>query len=253
MESNTILNPFEDFESSLEQTVRVSVSDAEKELITHAEREKRWKQRRLGKITSSALDDLFNFDKSGHIKTKKGIDYLLELAHQIDTGYPPEETFAKAFEWGKNYEEEALDYYNQITGNQMISGTYGFDEILFIDDVIEGFGDSPDGITDDGKGRLEIKCPYNGPNHLRNCAENVFHDGNDYYRQVLGHLLDPRAEWCDFISYDPRYPDGHPSKAKILRVYRKDVENVLDDMRIKIERWVNMLNDSDINTIINEA
>ena len=40
-------------------------------------------------------------------------------------------------QWGKALEEEALYYYNKITGNNVISGTHGFDEVLFVDNIIE--------------------------------------------------------------------------------------------------------------------
>lgn len=243
---------FEDFNKRLEEKLS-DVSDVDLITIDAAEREERWKKRRIGKITSSNLDKLFNFDKSGHVKTKAGIDYLLEIKHQIETGEDSEGVFAKAFEWGKAYEEEALIYYNKISGVNMLSGTVGFDDILFIDDVIDGFGDSPDGITEDGKGRLEIKCPYNGANHLRNFALNQYHDGCDYWYQMIGHMIDPRVEWCDFASYDPRYPDGHPNKIKILRIRREDVAKQIDDAKLRIARWCDMVKNGSIEQIINEA
>ena len=244
---------FEDFEKKLEASVSDGLSDVDQLILDAKSREERWKKRRIGKITSSNLDKLFNFDKKGHVKTKAGIDYLLEIKHQIETGCESQDVYAKAFEWGKEFEEEALAYYNSVTGNNMLSGTSGFDDIVFIDDVLPGFGDSPDGITEDGKGRAEIKCPYNGANHLRNCALEVYHDECDYWYQIMGHLIDPKAEWCDFISYDPRYPDGHPNKMKVIRIWKSDVAAKVSDAAEKIKRWVYMVNNSSIEEIINEA
>lgn len=233
---------FDEFEKKLQDSVDSNESEESKASAQAAERESRWKQKRIGKITSSNLDKLMNLTKDGRIKTKAGIDYLLEVQHQKDTGCDSEETFAKAMQWGKALEEEALFYYNKITGNNVISGTHGFDEVLFVDNIIEGFGDSPDGVTADRKGVVEIKCPYNGSNHLRNCALQSYHDGCDYFWQCMGHMIDPQVEWCDFVSYDTRYEDGHPDKIKIIRINRADVQSRIDILTEKIKFWIECIN-----------
>ncbi len=233
---------FDEFERKLQDSVEENESEESKASAQAAERESRWKQKRIGKITSSNLDKLMNLTKDGRIKTKAGIDYLLEIQHQKDTGCDSEETFAKAMQWGKALEEEALFYYNQMTGNNVISGTHGFDEVLFVDNIIEGFGDSPDGVTADRKGVVEIKCPYNGSNHLRNCALQSYHDCCDYFWQCMGHMIDPQVEWCDFVSYDPRYEDWHPDKIKIIRINRSDVQSRIDILTEKIKFWIECIN-----------
>ena len=237
---------FDDFEKKLQDSVEENESEESKASAQVAERESRWKQKRIGKITSSNLDKLMNLTKDGRIKTKAGIDYLLEIQHQKDTGCDSEETFAKAMQWGKALEEEALYYYNKITGNSVISGTHGFDEVLFVDNIIKGFGDSPDGVTVDRKGVVEIKCPYNGSNHLRNCALQSYHDGCDYFWQCMGHMIDPQVEWCDFVSYDPRYEDGHQDKIKIIRINRSDVQSRIDILTEKIKFWIECINNRSI-------
>ncbi len=237
---------FDDFEKKLQDSVEENESEESKVSAQAAERESRWKQKRIGKITSSNLDKLMNLTKDGRIKTKAGIDYLLEIQHQKDTGCDSEEVYAKAMQWGKALEEEALFYYNKITGNSVISGTHGFDEVLFVDNIVEGFGDSPDGVTANRNGVVEIKCPYNGSNHLRNCALQSYHDGCDYFWQCMGHMIDPQVEWCDFVSYDPRYEDGHPDKIKIIRINRSDVQSRIDILTEKIKFWIECINNRSI-------
>ena len=237
---------FDEFEKKLQDSVEENESEESKASAQAAERESRWKQKRIGKITSSNLDKLMNLTKDGRIKTKAGIDYLLEIQHQKDTGCDSENVYAKAMQWGKALEEEALFYYNQMTGNNVISGTHGFDEVLFVDNTIEGFGDSPDGVTTDRRGVVEIKCPYNGANHLRNCALQSYHDGCDYFWQCMGHMIDPQVEWCDFVSYDPRYEDGHPDKIKIIRINRSDVQSRIDILTEKIKFWIECINNRSI-------
>ena len=244
-------NLFGNFVQDLETSVK-DVPEYEKLDEADAERVERWKAKRIGKITSSNLPDLMKLDKSGHCSQKKGIDYLLEVMHQRQTGIDAQESFAKAFEWGHLYEGEALDYYNKVTNSKVISGTYGFNEILFREPLY-GFGDSPDGVTPDGKGGVEIKNPYNAANHLRNCALTAYHDKLDYFWQMIGHMIDERVEWFDFVSYDPRYDDGHPNKIKILRINKEDVKARIDQAVNKIGWWNELIDNGDITKIIEEA
>ena len=233
---------FDEFEQDLENKIDSEISEVASADVQNAEKEARWKEKRIGKITSSNLNNLMELNKQGRLRLKSGIDYLLEIQHQKETGCDSENVFAQAFKWGKAFEEEALYYYNKVTGNNVISGTYGFDEVLFVDNIIEGFGDSPDGVTEDRKGVIEIKCPYNGANHLRNCALDSYHDGCDYFWQCLGHMIDPQVEWCDFVSYDPRYEDGRPNKIKIIRINRADVLGRIEMLKEKIIFWIECVN-----------
>lgn len=246
-------NPFKDFESESEKISDEAMGEASIYEVQEREREDRWKAKRIGKITSSNLDKLFPLDKTGHMKTKAGLDYILEIKHQVDTGIDENFASVPAMRWGNEYEAEALSYYRKITGINMLSCSNDFDDIVFIDGIIEGFGDSPDGITEDRKGRAEVKCPYNAANHLRNCALTAYHDKCDYWYQILGHLIDPEAEWCDFISYDPRYPDGHVNKMKVIRIWRKDVLANIDQVVVFLKKWIELVKSDDINLIIEEA
>lgn len=242
---------FGDFLSETKKAVN-DIPQQEKEEIEVDERLERWKQKRIGLITSSCLPNMMKLDKSGHCSQKTGIDYLLEIMHQRQTGIDAQESFAKAFEWGHRYEEEALDYYNKCTGINAISGTSGFYDILFRT-PIAGFGDSPDGTTEDETGVIEIKCPYNAANHLRNCALNAYHDKLDYFWQLMGHMIYDKVQWCDFVSYDPRYEDGHPNKIKIIRINRSDVQTRIDQLVSKITWWNELIENGDITKIIEEA
>lgn len=244
-------NIFSDFDKEIEKTIK-DIPEREQLQEEYDMRTEEWKQKRIGKITASELPKLMNFDKTGHIKTNTGINYLLEIAHQRQTGCDEQDVYAKAFEWGHAYEEEALEYYNKVTGNSVISGTYGDGPILFRE-PIEGFGDSPDGVTEDEEGVVEIKCPYTGASHLRNCALTVYHDKLDYFWQMMGHMIYDKVKWCDFVSYDPRYEDGHPNKIKIIRINREDVQSRIDELTAKLMYWNELINEGDITKIIEEA
>ena len=94
------MNEFEQYEEELVAKVKDSATEYDKAIEADLEREQRWKQRRIGKITSSMLPKLLDTNKNGTLK-KAGIDYLLEIMHQRETGCGSEEVFAKAMTWGK--------------------------------------------------------------------------------------------------------------------------------------------------------
>ena len=89
---------FDEFEQNLSTKIASEISEVASLEAQNAEKEARWKQKRIGKITSSNRDKLMNLTKDGRIKTKAGIDYLLEIQHQKDTGCDSEEVYAKAMQ-----------------------------------------------------------------------------------------------------------------------------------------------------------
>ena len=60
------------------------------------------------------------------------------------------------------------------------------------------------------KGALEIKCPYNSVNHLKQClidsAEYFKKEHAEYYWQCVSHMitLGKDIKFCDFVSFDDR-------------------------------------------------
>ena len=243
-------NPFASFENTLEEETKKNIPQYEEVQEEESERITEWKQKRIGKITSSELPKLMNRKRNGGIG-KTGTDYLLEVMHQRQTGEDEQPAFAKAFEWGHQYEEEALEYYNSVTNQKCISGTYGDGPILFRTHL-PGFGDSPDAVTPDNEGVVEIKCPYNAANHLRNCVLTAYHDKLEYFWQIIGHMIDDRVKWVDFVSYDPRYKDGNSLKIKIIRINRSDVAGRLEECKDRIIYLNRLIDEGDINKILEE-
>lgn len=240
---------FGDFLKGIEGDIK-NIPETEKAIDDIKEREWRWKQKRIGKITSSNLDSLMNLKKNGKM-SEKGINYLLEIIHQRQTGCDSEEISAKAFDWGHSHEEEALEYYNRIMNKDAVSGTSGFDEIVFRE-PLDGFGDSPDGVTKDGKGVIEIKCPINGANHLKMFGVEEYHDGLDYFWQCIGHMIDPKVEWVDLVFFDPRYKDGDPFKMKVFHIEKEKVRACVDSAISHIKYWNELMNENNITKFLEE-
>jgi len=63
---------------------------------------------------------------------------------------------------------------------------------------------SPDGLVGED-GLLEIKCP-NSATHIRTLRSQK--PEAKYMTQMMWQMACTGREWCDFVSYDPRMPDG---------------------------------------------
>lgn len=122
---------------------------------------------------------------------------MTELAIQILTGTVEQSFTSPAMQWGTDNEGKARDAYSFFTGNTV-------EEIAFINHpTIEQAGASPDGLVGDD-GLVEIKCP----NSNTHCA--ILLTGkikNEYLLQMQWQMACSDREWCDFVSYDPRFPE----------------------------------------------
>lgn len=167
-----------------------------------------WYEERLGRVTASRVKDVVWRDRYG--KPYKAYDtYMMELIAERITG-KRKRFSAGVLEWGKTYEEEAANLYEEITGNEI--STSGFVKI----DGIEA-GASPDRLVGDD-GTVEIKCP-NTDTYVKYVLEGKV--PNIYYDQIQWQLYATGRQWCDFVSYDPEVQEPYPS-IFIVRVERDD-------------------------------
>lgn len=90
-----------------------------------------------------------------------------------------------ALRWGCMFESVASDIYGYLNSTNI--NEFG----LLINDKINGFGASPDGITDEGI-MIEIKCPYS-----REIKDTVIPD--KYYYQMQGQMAVCELDLCDYI------------------------------------------------------
>jgi len=110
----------------------------------------------------------------------------------------------RAIEWGNENESLAIaayeaDRFVEVHSKQVFLRVPGM-----------MVGGTPDGLVGDD-GMIEVKCP-NSDNHLLNIIQSAQVD--DYSPQIQSYIwiaeeaLGTRREWCDFISFDPRFPEG---------------------------------------------
>ena len=80
-------------------------------------------------------------------------------------------------------------------------------------------GASVDGYLGDFEGLVEVKCPKSAT-HLK----YLLADGapKEYLPQITHQLWVSGAAWCDFVSYDRRFPPA--LQLLIVRVQRRDVD-----------------------------
>lgn len=135
------------------------------------QRSPEWFKLREDKLTASDLYDAVNNPLSLAKKKLKGITFNSNLI--------------PALKWGTMFEPMAIRIYSNMKNKRIHE--FG----LIINEEIENFGASPDGITEDGI-MIEIKCPIS----------RKIEDGNipkKYYYQIQGQLAVCNLDKCDYI------------------------------------------------------
>lgn len=172
-----------------------------------------WMQERLGHVTASMFGMLL---KQPHAKAAKEageltdgqLSYLRMLAGEAIAGQPetPDDYDTFAMRRGKELEPEARAAYIWSTGNAVT-------DVGFVKHPTESLvGGSPDGLigTD---GIIEIKCRLTYKNHVAMLIDSEFPE--DDRPQCQGNLWITGRKFCDYCSYDPRFPEN-----KRLSIYR---------------------------------
>lgn len=156
-----------------------------------------WFAARLGRVTGSRAKDVLASIKSGEAAARR--DYRLELVTERLTGQPPDEGFvSKEMQRGTELEPEAFAAYEAQTG--VLVRRTGF---VSLDHMMVGC--SLDGDVDNLTGIIEIKCPKSAT-HFRYLSSDKA--PAEHRAQMLHNTWVVGAQWCDFVSYDPRFPEG---------------------------------------------
>jgi len=102
------------------------------------------------------------------------------------------------------------------------------------------FGASPDGLVNDD-GLIEIKCP-NATTHLNTLITGK--PKHEYLLQMQGQMMCTGRSWCDFVSYDDRFP---PNLAYYkIRIIKDD--NLVNEIEQAVKTFIEKL-ESEINNI----
>ncbi len=167
-----------------------------------------WFAARAGKVTASRVADVLAKIKEGESASRK--NYKADLVAERLTKQKTLGFSSTAMQWGVETEHQARAAYEVTTGDFV-------EQIAFVDHpAIVNFGCSPDGLVGDD-GLIEIKCP-NTATHLEYLEADA--PPKKYFIQMQAQMSATGRKWCDFVSFDPRLPDG--LELLIVRVNRDD-------------------------------
>ncbi|WP_050879634.1 lambda exonuclease family protein [Candidatus Williamhamiltonella defendens] len=153
-----------------------------------------WFEARCGKVTASRLGDLMAKTRVGHAASRAR--YQAELICERLTGQREEGFVTAAMRRGMELEPEALDLYRLYSGNEV-------KEVgLIAHPALPDFAASPDGLVHQ-EGLLEIKCP-NAWTHLELIKTGQMK--TPWRLQMQAQMMCTGRAWCDFVSYDNRFP-----------------------------------------------
>jgi hypothetical protein len=136
--------------------------------------------------------------------------YLMEIVASVITGLDKVGGKSAAMERGVDKEADASDAYAAAKFVDVAQG-----RLLLRTDCL--IGATPDGFIEEdeeGPGLLEIKCPES-KRHLETWMSRTLPE--EYFEQVHGQMWVADRAWCDFVSYDDRFPK--PMQLVVIRVY----------------------------------
>lgn len=202
-----------------------------------------WREKRLGMITGSNFGKLIKSDRKGGYtlsasKTAKDLIYKIAWERllkegNISNGLGRLNISSQSMNHGNDYEPEAILKYKEITGNEVIYKQ----NFVELDNYIGG---TPDAYVGDD-GIIEVKCPFNGGNHLESMLDNVIYNPEHVY-QIQGYLWMTGRQWCDYVTYDPDLIES--LQINIIRVERDEdiiegIKSVMSLVKEKIKLIIN--------------
>jgi putative phage-type endonuclease len=189
-----------------------------------------WFAQRLGKVTASRVGDVIAKTKTGPSASRD--NYATQLVLERLTNAKGEFFTNAAMQWGTETEPMARQAYE-------LKRDVFVDEVGFIDHpTIDMSGASPDGLVDK-TGLVEIKCPES-KTHMEYLMSGK--PPSKYIPQMMWQMACTGREWCDFVSFDPRFPTNlqilvvkveyDPTYVKMLEL---EITQFLDEVSKKVE------------------
>jgi len=173
-----------------------------------------WHALRAGLVTGSAAPALLATRKRGTGELAVRRDLRHRLVCERLTGLSLDRSVPRtdAVLHGLDVEPDAVAAYEAATGQVVqFAG--------FLSHLTLKAGCSPDGYVGDFEGIVEAKCP-GCTTHLTYLHGNGIPD--EYYAQLVHALWLTGAQWADFVSFDPRFPE--PLQLFVTRLERAWVD-----------------------------
>jgi putative phage-type endonuclease len=190
-----------------------------------------WFAARLGKVTASKVADVIAKTKTGYSTSRD--NYMAQLVCERMTGTMGESFSNTAMQWGTDQEPLARAAYEAIADVLV-------DEIGFVaHPTIDAAGASPDGLVGDN-GLIEIKCP-NTATHIETVLSGKV--PSKYIPQMQWQMACTQRKWCDFVSFDPRMPEGLQLfiqrvdfDVEYVKMLEAEITGFLAELETKIEK-----------------
>ena len=195
------------------------------------QRSTEWFNARLGKVTASRVADVIAKTKTGYSTSRE--NYMAQLVCERMTGTQGESYNNAAMQWGTDQEPLARAAYE--AAKDVLVGEVGF----ITHPTIIAAGASPDGLVGDD-GLIEIKCPNTATHIDTLLSEKV---PSKYNTQMQWQMVCTGRKWCDFVSFDPRMPEGLQLfiqrvdfDAEYVKMLEAEITEFLGELETKIER-----------------
>lgn len=186
-----------------------------------------WFQARLGKVTASRMADVMRYLKDKSPAAAR-TNYMYENLVERLTGEPQDGGFTSAaMQRGIDLEPVARMAYWMTTGREVSQCG------LVHHARIRNFAASPDGLVRK-TGLIEIKCP-NSSTHFQFLRTGEINP--DYLWQMHAQMACTGRKWCDFVSFDDRYPEH--LQIGIKRVHRDPM--VLHSLQKEVRLFLSQL------------
>ena len=195
-----------------------------------------WLKQRLGDFTSSEIKQLLVSPQKGAKIAVGAMTYILEKVAERYIQKPINQFTSRATEHGSDTEN--LAFRTTIKRLGIDFRTCGYIK----HQKIKRLGGSPDGYNG-GEYVLEIKCPLNPVNHLKNLTIKTAEDFKkmhpDYYYQVMLNTFLCGAKYAVFVSFCPEFPK-HTNKGFFSITMELDMEAIREiENRVHLaEEWI---------------
>lgn len=188
------------------------------------QRSEEWAAIRLGKLTGSRAAEMLSSRKDAteaagrrNLRVQLMLERLTGRSHE--NGYE-----SRAMKNGTDREVDAVAVYEAMTGNLLSSvGFVQHDSLMA--------GCSPDGYVNDWEGLIEVKSPIPAT-HLDYLKTGLV--PGEYLKQIMHGLWLTGAKWCDWLSYQPDFPE--PLQTKLVRVHRD--EKAIAEYEVKVKAFL---------------
>jgi YqaJ-like viral recombinase domain len=182
-------------------------------VLDAAQRSPAWYEARLGRLTGSRAGDML-----ATLKTKKEAaarrDLRIQLVLERLTGESHEDVYVTPeMRRAVAVEPRAVQMYEGLTG-AIVQRTG------FLAHATLPAGCSLDGHIDAFAGILEVKCPKSAT-HLGYWEAGTVPP--EHLPQIVHNLWISGAAWCDFLSFDDRFP---PASQCFLARYLRDEQEI---------------------------